>query len=92
MRDLDCTVVYDATHSLQQPGKGGDRRFARPLARAAIAAGADGLFLETHPDPDHALSDPTTQLPLDSIPDFLEEMVEWKTAQAAQVRKGRIRP
>jgi 2-dehydro-3-deoxyphosphooctonate aldolase (KDO 8-P synthase) len=92
MRDLECTVVYDATHSLQQPGRGGDRRFARPLARAAIAAGADGLFLETHPDPDHALSDPTTQLPLDSIPDFLEEMVEWKTAQAAQVRKGRIRP
>jgi 2-dehydro-3-deoxyphosphooctonate aldolase (KDO 8-P synthase) len=92
MRDLDCTVVYDATHSLQQPGKGGDRRFARPLARAAIAAGADGLFLETHPNPDHALSDPTTQLPLGSIPDFLEEMVEWKTAQAIQVRKGRIRP
>jgi 2-dehydro-3-deoxyphosphooctonate aldolase (KDO 8-P synthase) len=92
MRDLECTVVYDATHSLQHPGEGGDRRFARPLARASIAAGADGLFLETHPDPDHALSDPTTQLPLDSIPDLLEEMVEWKQAQAAQVRKGRIRP
>ena len=92
MRDLDCTVVYDATHSLQHPGTGGDRRFARPLARAAIAAGADGLFLETHPDPDHALSDPTTQLPLDSIPDFLEEMVEWKKVQATQVGRGRIRP
>lgn len=92
MRDLECTVVYDATHSLQQPGRGGDRRFARPLARAAIAAGADGLFLETHPDPERALSDPTTQLPLDSVPDFLEEMLEWKMAQAVQVRRGRIRP
>ncbi len=90
MRELRCTVVYDVTHSLQHPGLGGDRRFARPLARAAIAAGADGLFLETHPDPDRALSDATTQLPLDGIADFLEEMQEWKRCQANQVRRGRI--
>jgi len=90
MRALACTVVYDVTHSLQHPGVGGDRRFARPLARAAIAAGTDGLFLETHPDPDRALSDPTTQLPLDSIADFLEEMQEWKSIQGRQVRRGRI--
>ena len=90
MRDLPCTVVYDVTHSLQHPGTGGDRRFARPLARAAIAAGADGLFLETHPDPDRALSDATTQLRLDTIADFLEEMQEWKGTQGRQVRRGRI--
>lgn len=60
-------VIYDVTHSLQLPGAGaeetgGDRRFASPLAHAAVAAGADGLFLEVHPDPDHALSDRATQL------------------------------
>jgi len=59
-------VIYDATHSLQTPGSGrqtgGLRLYAEPLARAAVAAGADGIFLEVHPDPDHALSDATTQL------------------------------
>lgn len=78
MRELPCTVVFDVTHSLQHPGVGGDRRFAGTLARAALAAGADGLFLETHPDPDRALSDPTTQLPLETVPAFLEEMLSWK--------------
>lgn len=60
-------VIFDATHSLQLPGggeiTGGARRFAEPLAKAAIAAGADGVFLEIHPDPARALSDATTQLP-----------------------------
>jgi 2-dehydro-3-deoxyphosphooctonate aldolase (KDO 8-P synthase) len=60
-------VIYDVTHSLQLPGAegettGGDRRFAEPLARAAVAAGADGVFLEVHPNPDVALSDRATQL------------------------------
>jgi 2-dehydro-3-deoxyphosphooctonate aldolase (KDO 8-P synthase) len=64
-------VIYDVTHSLQLPGagsaasaeeSGGDRRFAEPLARAAVAAGADGVFLEVHPDPDRALSDRAVQL------------------------------
>ncbi|HEX5759803.1 MAG TPA: 3-deoxy-8-phosphooctulonate synthase [Thermoanaerobaculia bacterium] len=60
-------VLYDVTHSLQLPGaeaeeSGGDRRFAEPLARAAVAAGADGVFLEVHPDPDRALSDRAVQL------------------------------
>jgi 2-dehydro-3-deoxyphosphooctonate aldolase (KDO 8-P synthase) len=63
-------VIYDVTHSLQLPGagageSGGDRRFAEPLALAAIAAGADGLFLEVHPDPASALSDREVQLPPD---------------------------
>jgi 2-dehydro-3-deoxyphosphooctonate aldolase (KDO 8-P synthase) len=60
-------VIYDVTHSLQLPGAGaegtgGQRDFAEPLARAAVAAGADGVFLEIHPDPEHALSDKDTQL------------------------------
>ncbi|MFY9821929.1 MAG: 3-deoxy-8-phosphooctulonate synthase [Thermoanaerobaculia bacterium] len=59
-------VIYDVTHSLQLPGggaeSGGERRFAEPLARAAVAAGADGLFLEVHPDPEHAKSDSAVQL------------------------------
>lgn len=88
MAATGCAVVYDVTHSLQHPGQGGDRRFATPLARAAIAAGADGLFFETHPDPEHALSDPTTQLPLSSIRDFLEEMCEWKAVRGNLERRG----
>ncbi|NHZ73582.1 MAG: 3-deoxy-8-phosphooctulonate synthase [Nitrospirae bacterium] len=59
-------VIYDVTHSLQLPGTGaetgGERQFAEPLARAAVAAGADGLYLEVHPQPDRARSDSTTQL------------------------------
>lgn len=87
LREQPVSVVYDVTHSLQHPGSGGDRRFALPLARAAIAAGADGLFFETHPDPNRALSDPTTQLPLSGIRPFLEEMVEWKRLQARFVSR-----
>ena len=60
-------VIYDVTHSLQLPGAGdetgGQRQFAEPLTRAAVAAGADGLYLEVHPQPDRARSDSTTQLP-----------------------------
>ncbi len=60
-------VIFDVTHSLQLPGggeqTGGARQFAEPLARAAVAAGADGIFMEVHPEPEKALSDSTTQLP-----------------------------
>lgn len=67
MQDDGLAVIYDVTHSLQLPGaageeSGGLRRYAEPLARAAVAAGADGLFLEVHPDPDRALSDRAVQL------------------------------
>jgi 2-dehydro-3-deoxyphosphooctonate aldolase (KDO 8-P synthase) len=70
LHDLGIPVFYDATHSLQLPGaagdsSGGDRRFAEPLARAAVAAGADGVFMEVHQDPDRALSDRATQLPVE---------------------------
>lgn len=83
MRDLGWPVVYDATHSLQRPGGAetqGDRRFARPLMRAAIAAGVDGLFFETHPDPAHAKSDAATQLPLEEAAAFLDEAVRVRDA------------
>jgi 2-dehydro-3-deoxyphosphooctonate aldolase (KDO 8-P synthase) len=66
LHDDGIPVIYDVTHSLQLPGggeeSGGARRYAEPLARAAVAAGADGLFLEIHPDPEHALSDGAVQL------------------------------
>jgi len=76
MRELGWPVVFDATHSLQQPGgevTGGLREFTFPLMRAAVACGVNGLFFEAHPDPDHALSDAATQLPLDRVPAFLDE-------------------
>jgi 2-dehydro-3-deoxyphosphooctonate aldolase (KDO 8-P synthase) len=66
LHDDGIPVIYDVTHSLQLPGggeqSGGMRRYAEPLARAAVAAGADGVFLEVHPDPPHALSDSAVQL------------------------------
>lgn len=69
MNRLGYPVIFDATHSVQLPGAGGDkssgnREFAPVLARAALAAGADGLFVETHPDPDAALSDGPNMIPL----------------------------
>ncbi|MDY7091786.1 MAG: 3-deoxy-8-phosphooctulonate synthase [Acidobacteriota bacterium] len=68
-------VIYDVTHSLQLPGggaeTGGAKVYAEPLARAAVAAGADGVFLEVHPDPDNALSDSTTQL----LPERAEKLL-----------------
>ena len=76
MRALGWPVVFDATHSLQQPHgpvTGGRREFVFPLMRAAVACGVDGLFFETHPDPDHALSDAATQLPLAEAEAFLDE-------------------
>src|SRR5207244_10522459 len=75
MRELGWPVVFDATHSLQRPGgeeSGGERRFAFPLMRAAVACGVDGLFFETHPDPSRARSDAATQLPLAQAAEFLD--------------------
>jgi 2-dehydro-3-deoxyphosphooctonate aldolase (KDO 8-P synthase) len=71
-------VFFDATHSVQKPGgaeTGGDRRFIPILARAAVAAGVDGIFLETHPDPPHARSDRESQWPLGELPALLESLV-----------------
>jgi 2-dehydro-3-deoxyphosphooctonate aldolase (KDO 8-P synthase) len=76
MQDLGCPVIFDATHSVQMPGgqgdrSGGDRRMVPYLARAAVACGCDGLFLETHPRPDEALSDGPNMVPLDQLPDLI---------------------
>jgi 2-dehydro-3-deoxyphosphooctonate aldolase (KDO 8-P synthase) len=75
MQQFGCPVVFDATHSTQQPGglgvvSGGRREMAPLLARAAVAAGANGLFLEVHPEPDKALSDAASMLPLDWLEDL----------------------
>jgi 2-dehydro-3-deoxyphosphooctonate aldolase (KDO 8-P synthase) len=86
MRDLGWPVLYDATHSLQRPGgarTGGERRFAIPLMRAAVACGVDGLFFEAHPDPSHAQSDAATQLPLAATETFLDEAVRVRAAREA---------
>jgi len=76
MRDTGCPVVYDATHSVQLPGgqgltSGGQREFIPVLARAAVAAGVSGLFMETHPDPSKALSDGPNAWPLDMMEELL---------------------
>jgi len=81
MRETGCPVVYDATHSVQLPGgqghaSGGQREFVPVLARAAAAAGISGLFMETHPDPDRALSDGPNNWPLARMRPLLETLVE----------------
>ena len=77
-------VVFDITHSLQLPGggkqTGGARQYAEPLARAAVAAGADGVFVEVHPDPERALSDATTQLPPERAEALLASLVRIRQA------------
>ena len=77
MRETECPVVFDATHSVQLPGgqgssSGGQREFVPVLARAAVAAGVSGIFMETHPDPDKALSDGPNAWPLDKMESLLE--------------------
>src|SRR5438477_11064614 len=76
MQELGCPVIFDATHSVQMPGakgdrSGGDRRMIGYLARAAVACGCDGVFVETHPRPDEALSDGPNALALADFPDFV---------------------
>jgi 2-dehydro-3-deoxyphosphooctonate aldolase (KDO 8-P synthase) len=77
MQDLGCPVIFDATHSVQMPGgrgdsSGGDRRMVPYLAKAAVACGCDGVFLETHPKPDEALSDGPNMIALDELPGLVE--------------------
>lgn len=80
MRETGCPVVFDATHSVQLPGgqgscSGGQREFVPVLARAAVAVGISGLFMETHPDPDNALSDGPNAWPLGRMRELLETLV-----------------
>jgi 2-dehydro-3-deoxyphosphooctonate aldolase (KDO 8-P synthase) len=81
MRETGCPVVFDATHSVQLPGgqgtsSGGERRFVPALARAAVAVGVAGLFMETHPDPDRALSDGPNSWPLGQMEPLLASLKE----------------
>ena len=95
MRDTGCPVVFDATHSVQLPGgqgtsSGGQREHVPVLARAAVAAGISGLFMETHPDPDMALSDGPNAWPLDRIESLLKTLISLdnivKSDQLEEVR------
>ncbi|RIY01586.1 3-deoxy-8-phosphooctulonate synthase [Aureimonas flava] len=79
MAETGAPVVFDATHSVQQPGgqggsSGGERRFVGTLARAAVAVGVAGLFIETHEDPDNAPSDGPNMVPLDDMPELLKRL------------------
>jgi 2-dehydro-3-deoxyphosphooctonate aldolase (KDO 8-P synthase) len=79
MRATGCPVVFDATHSVQMPGgrgasSGGQREYVAPLARAAVAVGVAGVFMETHPRPDEALSDGPNSVPLADVPALLETL------------------
>lgn len=76
MKDFGVPVIFDATHSVQKPGgngtsTGGNRQYVEYLAKAAIAVGVDGLFMETHPEPDHAKSDGPNMVPLDEMRELL---------------------
>ena len=87
MRAFGAPVVYDITHSMQRPGgegksTGGTRQFARPLARAAAAAGVDGFFLEVHDNPDAAMSDKTTQLDIPTARQTIREILAVREALA----------
>jgi 2-dehydro-3-deoxyphosphooctonate aldolase (KDO 8-P synthase) len=80
MAEMGTPVIFDATHSVQQPGgqggsTGGERRFVGTLARAAVAVGVAGVFIETHQDPDHAPSDGPNMVPLRDLPSLLERLI-----------------
>lgn len=88
MRGYGCPVIYDATHSVQLPGgsgsrSDGQREFIPPLARAAVGAGIDGIFLEVHPDPDHALCDGPNSLPLTQVEPLLRTLLKIHIAAAS---------
>jgi len=85
MRGFGCPVVFDATHSVQLPGggagaSGGERQFAAPLARAAVAVGVDAIFAEVHPDPDRAACDGPNMLPLGEVRSLLTTLLEVRAA------------
>jgi 2-dehydro-3-deoxyphosphooctonate aldolase (KDO 8-P synthase) len=87
LQAMGCPVIFDATHSVQQPGgngtsTGGQREFVAPLARAAVAVGVEGLFMEVHPDPDNALSDGPNMVPLHRLEALLEQLLAIRKAVA----------
>jgi 2-dehydro-3-deoxyphosphooctonate aldolase (KDO 8-P synthase) len=93
MAEMGAPVIFDATHSVQQPGgqgtsSGGDRRFVPVLARAAVAVGVAGLFIETHESPDRAPSDGPNMVPLDEFAPLMAELMAIDTLIKAQKRAG----
>ncbi len=93
MQELGCPVIFDATHSVQTPGSqgqstGGDRRMVPYLARAAVAVGCDGVFLETHPRPDEALSDGPNMIALEALPDLICCCLRVRHALEEQAAEG----
>ncbi|HWA63739.1 MAG TPA: 3-deoxy-8-phosphooctulonate synthase [Caulobacteraceae bacterium] len=94
MAEIGCPVVFDATHSVQQPGgqgttSGGQREFVPVLARAAVAVGVAGVFMETHPDPDKAPSDGPNMVPLRDFEPLVAELLEF---DALAKRRSPVRP
>ena len=90
LQALGCPVIFDATHAVQQPGgrgtsTGGQREFVAPLARAAVAVGVDGLFMETHPDPDNALSDGPNMVPLHRLEALLSQLLALRQVVAEEM-------
>lgn len=93
MAETGCPVIFDATHSVQQPGgqgtsSGGDRRFVPVLARAAVAVGVAGLFIETHEDPDNAPSDGPNMVPLKDFEALIADLMEIDRVVKAQARRA----
>ena len=81
MQRFGCPVIFDATHSVQQPSSsqgitGGNRHMVAPLLRAAVAVGVDGLFVETHPNPEKAISDAANQVPLADMPALIKQAMD----------------
>jgi 2-dehydro-3-deoxyphosphooctonate aldolase (KDO 8-P synthase) len=97
MQETGAPVIFDATHSVQMPGAlgdrtGGDSRMVPVLARAAVAAGCDGVFLETHPRPDEAKSDGPNMVPLDDLPDVIETCLRIRQALKHPATATRVDP
>jgi 2-dehydro-3-deoxyphosphooctonate aldolase (KDO 8-P synthase) len=93
MQELGCPVIFDATHSVQMPGgrgdrSGGDRRMIPYLARAAVACGCDGVFLETHPRPDEALSDGPNMISLADLPGLIASCLRIREATLPAAKRG----
>lgn len=93
MRDLKVPVVFDATHSVQEPGglgnaTGGNRAMVEPLARAAVAVGVDGLFFETHPDPDSSPSDGANMVPLEAFPAMVKRLLRLRAVAEGVSREA----
>ena len=93
MQELGVPVVFDATHSVQEPGglggaTGGNRAMVEPLSKAAMALGAEGLFCETHPDPDSSPSDGANMVPLGDMEDLMRRLVSIREVSAKVLRES----